>query len=345
MSESLSLVYFPAAVLLGALHALEPGHAKALTASYLIGIKGTKRDSVLLGLSVAATHSMVVILISAIGLWLGNEAFTGRATTWLERGSGFVAIAIGSWMLYRRLFIKRQSHEHEHHAPEPVIVKSSILNGQLEIVDTPIGERMRFKSVSNLDATEMLVEITRDHGLETLHLEKSPDDSSVFLSAEVPQEPHEFSAKLLLAQKDSFDFEMKEPEHHNHDEHDHAHLDDEAHARAHAETLPQYVHAGERPTTLQIMTFGAAGGMIPCPASITVMLLALSTGKAAMGVFTVLGFSLGLALALVGVGVITVSGLSKLSETGRLTWITQRAPVVSAALVIASGCAALLFAH
>ena len=83
MTENFSLVYFPTAVALGALHALEPGHAKALTASYLIGIKGTKRDSVLLGLSVAATHSLVVIAISAIGLWLGNEAFAGSATKWL----------------------------------------------------------------------------------------------------------------------------------------------------------------------------------------------------------------------------------------------------------------------
>ena len=97
MSNPLSLVYFPAVVLLGALHALEPGHAKALTASYLIGIKGTKKDSVVLGLSVAATHSLVVILISAVGLWVGQEAFTGRETEWLERGSGFVAIAVGSW--------------------------------------------------------------------------------------------------------------------------------------------------------------------------------------------------------------------------------------------------------
>ena len=93
------------------------------------------------------------------------------------------------------------------------------------------------------------------------------------------------------------------------------------------------------------MAFGAAGGMIPCPASITVMLLALSTGKSAMGVFTVLGFSLGLALALVGVGLVIVTGLSKLSDTGRLSWVTKKAPVISAALVIASGFAALVIAH
>jgi nickel/cobalt exporter len=345
MSDTLTLVYFPAAVALGALHALEPGHAKALTASYLIGIKGTKRDSVILGLSVAATHSLVVIAISMIGLWLGNEAFTGNATQWLERGSGFVAIAIGSWMLYRRLFVKREAPEHHHHAPEPVKVVSSILNGLLEIIDTPLGERMRFTSASVLNSQELTVEIGRDAGHEVLHLEQSPDDPKIYLSMEVPQEPHEFSATLRLVEKDRFEFKMSEPEGHHHEAHDHAHMDDEAHARAHAETLPSYVSTGERPSTLQIVTFGAAGGMIPCPASITVMLLALSTGKAAMGVFTVLGFSLGLALALVGVGVAVVTGLSKLSDTGRLSWFTKRAPVISAALVIASGCAALLIAH
>jgi nickel/cobalt exporter len=345
VSDTLSLVYFPAAVLLGALHALEPGHAKALTASYLIGIKGTKRDSVILGLSVAATHSMVVILICGIGLWIGNEAFTGQATHWLERGSGVVAIAIGSWMLYRRLFVKRRAEAAHHHAPEPIQINLSVMKGVLEIVDTPLGERMRFLSSTHLAADELIVEIKRGNALETLHLEKSPDDGNIFLSAEVPQEPHEFSATLRLADKESFDFSTTEPEGHHHDKHNHAHLDDEAHARAHAETLPGYVNSGERPSTLQIITFGAAGGMIPCPASITVMLLALSTGRAAMGVFTVLGFSLGLALALVGVGVIVVSGLSKLSDTGRLSWVSKHAPVVSAALVIASGCAALLIAR
>jgi nickel/cobalt exporter len=126
MNGTIHTIYFPAAVLLGALHAMEPGHAKALTASYLIGIKGTKRDSVILGLSVATTHSIVVILISALGLWLGNEAFTGRATEWLETGSGLIAITIGCWMLWRRLFVTRVIKEHHHHAPDPVLVQGPL---------------------------------------------------------------------------------------------------------------------------------------------------------------------------------------------------------------------------
>jgi nickel/cobalt transporter (NicO) family protein len=350
MNNSIHTIYFPAAVLLGALHAMEPGHAKALTASYLIGIKGTKRDSVILGLSVATTHSIVVILISAIGLWLGNEAFTGRATEWLETGSGLVAVAIGCWMLWRRLFMgkRKDQNEHHHHAPDPVLVTGTILQGRLEIVETPLGERMRFSSDKRLHEEELVVEIDRGEKSEILNLERSPDNATIYLSGVAPEEPHEFNARLIAGTvnqpKEIFTFSVKEPGDHHHD-HDHDHLDDEAHARAHAATLPAYALKGERPSLGQIIAFGAAGGMIPCPASITVMLLALSTGRAGLGVLTVLGFSLGLAVALVGIGVIIVSGLSKLSETGRLAWATKRAPVVSAALVIVSGLFALLFAH
>ena len=344
MTDTLGVVYFPAAVALGALHALEPGHAKALTAAYLIGIKGTKRDSVILGLSVAATHSLVVIGISALGLWIGNEAFSGQATLWLERGSGVVAIAIGSWMLWRRLALQNRAHTNDHHAPDPVAISDKAINGLIEIIDTPLGERMRFTSDNTIEQNHFKVEIDRStQSPEKLMLMRSPDNARVYLSDEVPGEPHEFSARIFCeVTNDSIPFSMKEPAG---PEHDHSHMDDVAHAQAHAATLPDYVKTGERPSLGQIIGFGAAGGMIPCPASITVMLLALSTGRTGLGVFTVLGFSLGLALALVGVGVLIVTGLSKLSETGRLTWLSSKAPVISASLVIVSGIFALFIAH
>ena len=136
------------------------------------------------------------------------------------------------------------------------------------------------------------------------------------------------------------EFQMTEPENH-----DHAHLDDIAHAKEHAEDLPEYAKKGERPSTRQIVAFGAAGGMIPCPASITVMLLALAAGKTSLGLFTLLGFSLGLAITLVGVGLIVVTGLSRIQNSSRFTWVSKNAPVISAALVICSGLFALLAAH
>ncbi|NBO39668.1 nickel/cobalt efflux protein RcnA [bacterium] len=254
VDNPLSMVYFPTAVALGALHALEPGHAKALTAAYLIGIKGTKRDALLLGLSVASTHSLVVVGITALALWLGRETFTQDVTHWLQIGSGIIVVLLGLWMLVKRIRqMRRNRHRHQHHH--------------------------------------------HDHA------------------------------------------------HHDHAHHDHDLMSDDEHARAHAAAMPEYAKRGERPTLLQILLFGAAGGMIPCPASITVMLLALSIGQVGAGLFAVAGFSLGLALALVGIGMAVVVGISRLEGQGKLQWLSSKSPVISAGVVLLSGIFALAFAH
>lgn len=101
----------------------------------------------------------------------------------------------------------------------------------------------------------------------------------------------------------------------------------------------------KRPSLGQIVAFGAAGGMIPCPASITVMLLALSIGKFASGLLAVVGFSMGLAITLVGIGLIVVAGISRIHNTGRFHRISSQAPVLSAVVVILSGLATLVFTH
>ena len=93
--------------------------------------------------------------------------------------------------------------------------------------------------------------------------------------------------------------------------------DELAHARAHAATLPDYVQRGERPTIGQIVAFGAAGGLVPCPAAVTVMLLAISVNRTGNGLIMVLGFSIGLALTLVGIGLAVVMGLNALGSQGR----------------------------
>jgi nickel/cobalt exporter len=242
--ENLSLIYLPTAVALGALHALEPGHAKTLTAAYLIGVKGTRRDAVVLGLAVAATHSAVVIGLSVCALTLGRQSFTDDALYWLQLGGAIIVILLGGWMLWRRW--PRRAAPHQH-APDSV------------------------------------------HA-------------------------------------------------HSHDS-----MSEDEHARAHAAQLPDYVREGQRPTLAQIAAFGAAGGLIPCPASVTVMLLALSINQVAMGLLAVLGFSVGLALTLVCVGLAVVAGLEHLSHTGRFAAISRFAPLISAAMVILSGVFALCF--
>lgn len=109
--------------------------------------------------------------------------------------------------------------------------------------------------------------------------------------------------------------------------------------------MPAYVARGERPAAGQVIAFGAAGGLVPCPASISVMLLALSVGRTWFGLAAVLCFSVGLAVALVGVGLLVVAGFQRLTGAGRLAWFSANAPLISAWAIIASGVVAILLAH
>ncbi len=130
--------------------------------------------------------------------------------------------------------------------------------------------------------------------------------------------------------------------------HDHCHGDDDdhafelategyqdAHELAHADDIRRRF-AGRQVSTWQIVLFGLTGGLIPCPAAITVLLLCLQIREFALGFTLVLGFSVGLALTLVAVGV--VAALSVQHATKRIAWfgeLARRAPYVSGALLVA----------
>ena len=77
----------------------------------------------------------------------------------------------------------------------------------------------------------------------------------------------------------------------------------DAHARAHAQEIRQRFASGHA-THGQILVFGLTGGLIPCPASITVLLLCLQLKQVALGATLVLSFSVGLALTMVASGVL-----------------------------------------
>src|SRR5471030_2222647 len=66
-------LFFPSAVLLGALHGLEPGHSKTMMAAFIVAIRGTVAQAVLLGLSAAIYHSLLIWVIAAGGMYYGNQ--------------------------------------------------------------------------------------------------------------------------------------------------------------------------------------------------------------------------------------------------------------------------------
>lgn len=70
----------------------------------------------------------------------------------------------------------------------------------------------------------------------------------------------------------------------------------------------QHAHEHSHATSRSVLTLGIAGGMLPCPSALVVMLLAISRGELLLGMVVVSAFSFGLAVVLSGIGVALVLG-------------------------------------
>ena len=244
-------LFVPSAILLGALHGLEPGHSKTMMASFIVAVRGTVAQAVMLGVSATISHTAVVWLVALLGLYLGRELQGEQVEGWFQLLSAVIMLGMAAWLsapLWRRHLAP---HHHDHH----------------------------------------------DHG----HHDHGHHDHG----------------------------------HHDHGHHGHAAFDDEdAHARYHAEDIQRRFASGQA-TTGQIILFGLTGGLIPCPAAITVLLICLQLKEVTLGVALVLCFSIGLALTLTGSGVVAALGVRHLSRRGiGFERLMKRAPYLSALLIL-----------
>ncbi len=88
----------------GGVHALTPGHGKALVGAYLVGARGTWRHAVWLGLTVAVTHTAGVFLLGGAAVLATDEAGRERLMPWLALASGLGMCAVGGTMAVRGLW-------------------------------------------------------------------------------------------------------------------------------------------------------------------------------------------------------------------------------------------------
>jgi nickel/cobalt transporter (NicO) family protein len=106
------------ALVLGAAHALQPGHGKTVVAAYLVGSRGTPRHALFLGLTVTATHTAGVYALGLVTIVLSQYVVPERLYPILEAGSGLLILGIGAWLLGQRMLIAlsiRKSEVHQHH--------------------------------------------------------------------------------------------------------------------------------------------------------------------------------------------------------------------------------------
>ena len=234
-------LYIPVAILLGALHGLEPGHSKTMMAAFIIAVRGTVWQAALLGLCAALSHTLIIWILAGLALKYGSHWNVEQTEPYFLLVSGIIVIGMAVWTIMRL----REEHGHHHH-----------------------------------------------HGEGN----------------------------------------------HTHDHH-HGHEDEDAHARAHAADI-QKRFANRQVTTGQIVIFGLTGGLMPCPAAVSILIICLQVKQFSLGFSIVAAFSFGLALTMISVGVLASWGFKKLAEkSGWFSRVAARAPYVSSYLLIALGLA------
>jgi nickel/cobalt transporter (NicO) family protein len=240
-------LFLPTAVLLGALHGLEPGHSKTMMAAFIVAVQGTVPQAILLGASAAFSHVVIIWVLAVAALHWGSDVVSEEKEPLFMVVSGLIIVALALWMLVRarrdigaaKADAQRKAHSHVHN-------------------------------------------------------------------------------------------------HHNH--HSHGAGDgDDAHQRYHTRQIAARFANG-RVTTGQIVLFGLTGGLLPCSAAVAVLLICLQFDHYALGLATVGAFSVGLAIALIGVGAIAAWGVGQASRRfDRVYDLARRLPYLSSMLVLGIG--------
>jgi len=244
-------LFIPAAILLGALHGLEPGHSKTMMAAFIVAIRGTIGQAVLLGLSAAISHSLVIWVLVGAVLYFGSQWGVEEVEPYLQLGSAAAVLGLALWMFVRTRRELRAAAGPPPHPP-----------GRGQGVFRP-----------------------HDHGHDHGH----------------PHETGEYQ-----------------------DDHEREHA---------AEILQRF---GGRPvTTPQIVLFGITGGLMPCPAAFTVLLVCLQLKRATLGFAMVGAFSFGLALTMVATGALAAWSVQRAQQRFRgFGEMMRRAPYISCGLLV-----------
>ena len=254
------------AMVLGASHALLPGHGKTVMAAYIAGRQGTARDAVLVGATVTGTHTGGVLLLG-LALTLSTSLAGETVLGWLGVASGLMIAVLGIgllWSAVRRRPGAMHGHHHGHHVH------------------------------------------SHDH--------------------------HDH---------DHHDHDHHDHDHHHHDHgHSHGHHDHDHHDHSHS-----HGEIDRRVSRRGLIGMGVAGGLVPSPSALIVLLSAIALGRTAFGVVLVIGYGLGMASMLTLAGLLLVrvrdryrartagSPVRALGRIGR-RWSILAAPATATLVVV-----------
>lgn len=107
-------MFLAAALALGALHGLEPGHSKGIMTAFMIGTRGTYTQAIVLALCATLSHTAIVWILAVPASYGGSWWSDAQIAPFLNLISGIVVLALAWWML-RRFNRAHHAHGHDHH--------------------------------------------------------------------------------------------------------------------------------------------------------------------------------------------------------------------------------------
>ncbi|MFI5681150.1 nickel transporter [Streptomyces cellulosae] len=303
------------AVALGAMHALAPGHGKTLMAAVAAarGGKARMKDVLPLAASVTVTHTLGVV---ALGLLVtAGSAAAPSVITWLGIASGVLVTGAGLTLLRRAWPHRNQGHGHAD---------------------------------------------GHGHGHDAGH-EHGHGHGHRHETAEAPDRPLALAAAHSHTTATAVSTTAPAAPTHTHDHphpHDHDHDHDHNHEHNHSDTPLTHTHGGHThshptaPTVRGTILLGFAGGLVPSPSAVVVLVGAAALGQAWFGLLLVVAYGVGLALTLTGAGFAVVklgTGVTRVLDrrprwtASPLTALVRRTlPLVSALVVVALGAGLVL---
>ncbi len=260
-----TLFYLASSFWAGALHAATPGHGKTIAAAYIVGARGRPTDAVILGVFVTLSHVSGIALVGVLASLGSAWLVPARTEALLGLVTGLLVIGVGFWLLWTQRAILAPAFARAPRRPRPAPLSHHHAHAHAHAHTHDHSHGHDHDHDEDHDHGH-------DHSFSHDHSHHEP----------LPEGPDH---------ADSVAGERGEIVWHSH-----------GWGTRHAHHLP--FAGGERPRLPALLALSIAGGIIPDPTALAILLAALASGRVVLGLMTVLVFSLGFAAALVVVGVV-----------------------------------------
>jgi nickel/cobalt transporter (NicO) family protein len=290
------------ALILGAMHALSPGHGKTIVGAYLIGSRGTPRHAVFLGVTVTVTHTLGVFLLGFATLVASRFIVPERLFPILSLISGLLVLGMGIFLLVQRW---RAAQER---------IQDGSFNGRAQRSHGPHDHDHDHRHDHDHHPHDHHAHAHHSHGhLAHAHHDEAGDDHA---------HPHAHVHDVI------------------HDSHETTRADGAAFMHSHGGSVHSHLPPGARSDKItwgSLLALGISGGLVPCPSAMVLLLAAVALNKTAYGLLLVVAFSVGLATTLTAVGLTFLYARNRFRRPAVSSRWPQLLPVASAAAITLIG--------